>query len=428
MDRNLYAVFDANNFYVSCERVFSPRLQNKPAVVASQSGGIVLARSNEAKALGVPMAAPVFKWRDFFDEHQVLVAPANFPLYADISARIEQILHETFPFVEDYSIDESFVVFPHALERSSEIAQQCGLVRQKILKWTGVPVSVGIAQTKTLSKVAVKYAKKLSTGVFSVITEAERLSALNTFPLEDIWGVGWALQKKLPAYGISTAMQLAQSDPVAIRKHFSVVLAKTVQELQGTPCFEVSDVVPDTKSMMSTGSFGQEITERQEVQTRLLEFAALVAERLRSHSLLAGGMVIFTRGNKHHKERGYAALQKVVTFSPSTSSTTEFAKIIEQSMPEVFFEGMQVKRAGVYAFNILPESTEQFSLFSPPDSIKRNKEQKAFAVIDKINKKWGERIIAPALLLAKKGKTPRLFTSTNRVSLRYWKQILKIRI
>jgi len=258
----MYAVFDANNFYVSCERVVDPKLRGVP-VVAANPGGIVLARSNEAKALGIQMAAPLFKIQDEIKQFGIVVRPTRFALYADLSKRIATILHELFPIVEEYSIDESFVFFPQSGDLA-HIEKQCRVARERILSWTGIPVSVGISQTKTLAKVAVKHAKKRDDGVLSIVTDKDRKVILEKFPIGDLWGVGRALGKKLPAYGIITAAQLAAQDPLAFRKKFSVMLSNTINELNGTSCFTVDTAPKPAKSLMCTESYHVAIEKGEE--------------------------------------------------------------------------------------------------------------------------------------------------------------------
>lgn len=257
----MYAVFDANNFYVSCERVVNPKLQGVPVVVANP-GGIVLARSNEAKALGIGMAAPLFKIQEEVKQFGIQVVPTHFTLYTDLSTRIATILHEIFPKVEEYSIDESFVFLPDSTP-ITELEAQCKKVRERILSWTGVPVSVGISTTKTLAKVAVKLAKKSESGVVSIASDTFRIEVLRSLQVGDVWGVGRALSAKLPAYGVTTALQLAQQDPLKMRRKFSVVLAYTIQELNGVSCFTVDTAPKPAKSLMCTESYHQAIGESE---------------------------------------------------------------------------------------------------------------------------------------------------------------------
>lgn len=385
----MYAVFDANNFYVSCERVVDPKLNGVP-VVAANPGGIVLARSNEAKALGIQMAAPLFKIQDEIKQFGIVVKPTRFALYADLSKRIATILHELFPVVEEYSIDESFIFF--AIDRDvARIEQQCRKARERILSWTGIPVSVGISQTKTLAKVAVKYAKKMEDGVLSIVTDKDRTERLERFPIGDLWGIGRALSRKLPAYNILTAAQLAAQNPLEFRRKFSVTLSNTINELNGISCFTVDDAPKPAKSLMCTESYHVAIEKGEELEGRLRALAARAGMQLRKQREVAGGMGVFVRGDRFHKERGYLALQEITTFAPPTANTPAFLNFIEQAMAKVFPNGAKVKRAGVFLFDLTLVSHRQYGLFENQTEKEVEKSDRAMQAIDMIARKWGKK-------------------------------------
>lgn len=388
-NRQLYAVFDANNFYVSCERVVNPKLNGIPVVVANP-GGIVLARSNEAKALGIGMAEPLFKIEDKLREFNIRVATTRFALYTDLSRRIATILHELFPLVEDYSIDESFVHFQPS-QSIPDIEKLCVKARRRILEWVGVPVSVGIASTKTLAKVAIKFAKKTEAGVKVISTEEERINALEKFPIQDIWGIGRALGKKLPAYNINTAAQLAAQDPLEFRKKFSVMLAYTINELNGIPCFSVDTSPKPAKSLMCTESYHEEVVEAEQLEKRLKALATRAGRQLRKQHEVAGGMGIFVRGNRFHKERGYLALQEYTTFLSPTSNTPTFTRFVDDAMAKLFPYGARVKRAGVFMIDLIPENDRQVGLFESATEEIREKDSRAMKAVDAIEKKWGKK-------------------------------------
>lgn len=385
----MYAVFDANNFYVSCERVLNPKLRGLPVVVANP-GGIVLARSNEAKALGIGMAAPLFTIQDQIKEFHIHVVATRFALYTDLSTRIATILHQFFAMVEEYSIDESFVYFS---ENTSivDIEAQCLEARKRILLWTGIPVSVGISSTKTLSKVAVKLAKKKENGVMSIASDIMRKEILEKFPIGDLWGVGRALGVKLPAYGWTTAAQLAAQDPIDLRRKFSVVLAYTVNELNGIPCFTVATAPKPAKTLMCTETYREVITQAEVLENRLRVLAVRAGKQLRKQKEVAGGMGVFVRGNRFHKEKGYLSRQEVTIFAPPTANTPTLTKFVEASIPKLFFEGAQVKRAGVYLFDLLPEKDRQYGLFESQHQDKIEKDDRAMKAIDSIERKWGKK-------------------------------------
>lgn len=423
----LYAVFDANNFFVSCERVFNPALWNRPTVVLSNNDGCVVSRSNEAKALGIPMAAPAYQLKELFAQANVAALSGNYALYADMSRRIAHIIHQFFPEVEEYSIDESFVFFPYAeAAQEKEVFTKCVSVRQAIYKWTRVPVSVGISHSKTLAKVAVKMAKKTELGVVSIYTEAERIAALQTFPVGDIWGVGRALSRKLPVLGISTALQLASQDPINFKKRFSVSMAKTIRELRGELCYEHDETPQYAKSTMVTESFKHELVTEEEVEHKLLEFTIRAAKHLRERKVVAGGMLLFVRGNKHRLDQPYFIRHKLITFRPATAYTPELAQFVSQSMKYLYQEGVGIKRAGVYLFDLCPASTRQLSLFEGGDE-QRKKSDTLMQTMDKINRKWGSCTVSlgslpPGQVHIRKGaKVSNQFTTV-------WSSLLTIKI
>lgn len=385
----MYAVFDANNFYVSCERVMQPRLQKVPLVVANP-GGIVLARSNEAKALGIKMAEPLFKIQDIIEEKKIHVAETRFALYTDLSSRIATILHQNFAEVEEYSIDESFVHFSSRVTEQ-ELLDKCSAVKARILQWVGIPVSVGIAPTKTLAKVAVKLAKKEEIGVKLLSKGADIKEVLTNFPIGDIWGVGRALGKKLPAYGVTTAAQLAEKDPLQIRKQFSVTLSYTINELNGVSCFTAATSPKPAQSLMCTESYHTEVGEIEDLRGNLKRLTQRVGRQLRKQREVAGVMGVFTRGNRFHKEKGYLSAQAITTFAPATADTADFLRFIDDSISKVFPYGAKVKRAGVFLYNLVPESERQIGLFEEVGSVNQQKKRMAQETIDRIERKWGKK-------------------------------------
>jgi len=385
----MYAVFDANNFYVSCERVVNPKLRGIPVVVANP-GGIVLARSNEAKELGIGMAAPLFKIQEEIKQFGIHVASTRFSLYTDLSTRIATILHELFPKVEEYSIDESFVFLPDNTP-IAELEAQCVKARERIQSWTGVPVSVGISTTKTLAKVAVKLAKKSVSGVMSIAADTFREEVLRTFPIGDLWGIGRALSAKLPAYGINTALELSQQDPIEMRRKFSVVLGYTIQELKGVSCFTVETAPKPAKSLMCTESYHEAIGESEVLLERLRALSVRAGVQLCKQREVAGGMGVFVRGDRFHKERGFLALQEMTTFAPPTANTPTLTTFVEDSLVKLFAPGALIKRAGVFLFDLMPEAHRQYGLFENPDQQKIEKDDRAMKAIDSIERKWRQK-------------------------------------
>lgn len=252
---SIYALVDCNNFYASCERVFNPQLEKKPVIVLSNNDGCIVARSNEAKALGLPMGAPYFKFEKMCLEKNVFVFSSNYELYGDISNRVMQVLQHFCPEIEIYSIDEAFL----QLDKFSiwNLTNLMFEIRKKVKYWTGIPVSIGFGPTKTLAKIANKIAKKQSTsGVFDLCDEKIREDILANFLLEDVWGIGNRLSTRLNDLNIYTAKDLRDSNPKRMRKHFGVVIERIVQELRGSPCLTLESAQP-RKQICSSRSFGK---------------------------------------------------------------------------------------------------------------------------------------------------------------------------
>ncbi len=252
----MYALVDCNNFYASCERVFNPKWKNKPIVVLSNNDGCVIARSNEAKALGIPMGAPFFQCRDLIKAHDVIVCSSNYTLYGEMSGRVMETLKQFSPDIQVYSVDEAFLAL-----QEKDLMDQGLKIRETVLRWTGIPVSIGIAKTKTLSKVANDYAKKnkFQGGVFILQGSEQINSILDCMPVTDIWGIGGRLGRKLNALGITTARQFKEADDTLIRKHLSVVGLRTAMELREINCLPLNEVPAPKKSVTCSRAFGRPV-------------------------------------------------------------------------------------------------------------------------------------------------------------------------
>jgi DNA polymerase V len=291
------ALIDVNNFYVSCERVFNPKLNGKPVVVLSNNDGCAVARSNEVKALGVSMGAPWFKMKDLARQHGIIALSSNYALYADMSNRVMSILRQFSPDQEVYSIDESFLDLSEFKTR--DLIKYGHEMRKRVLEWTGLPVCVGIGATKTLAKLANHCAKKrpMFNGVcnLNAMLPDELDCLLSEIAVGEIWGVGGKLAPKLEALGFKSVLDLKQASPEVLRRQFSVVMEKTIRELNGTVCIELEDVPPAKKQILNSRSFGQPVRDYNSLAESITLYICKAAEKLRRQQSLAGSVYVYIR-------------------------------------------------------------------------------------------------------------------------------------
>ena len=297
------ALVDCNNFYASCERMFEPRLRGKPVVVLSNNDGCVIARSNEAKALGVEMGAPWHLSRTRFDKAGIVVRSSNYTLYGDMSARVMRVLSGFTPNLEIYSIDEAFLGLSGFEARLEAHARE---LRRTVLQWTGIPVSVGIAPTKTLAKVANRLAKRDAAGggVRCLLDEASQREALARLELTDLWGIAGRLAARLNAIGITTPLELHDADHRLIRERFSVVLERMVLELRGVDCIGLEEVSPDRKSLIASRSFGQSVETRRGLEEVVSVYTARAAEKMRRQDLATASLAVWIETNSFKPDKG----------------------------------------------------------------------------------------------------------------------------
>src|SRR4029434_9630627 len=292
----MFALLDCNNFYVSCERLFQPALLGKPVVVLSNNDGCVIARSDEAKALGIPMGLPAFKLADLVKAHPIEVYSSNYTLYGDLSARVMTTLTQWTPDVEVYSIDEAFLKFATLPPAALTVYGQS--MRATIQQWTGIPVSIGIAPTKTLAKLANRLAKRSPQGVVTLTASSEIEATLACTRVEDIWGIGPGYTRRLKLYDIRTAMQLRDANDRWIRQQLGVVGQRTVWELRGISCLPLELCPPPKQSLMVSRSFGRPITSLTEMREAVATYTTRAAEKLRRHDVAAGVVTVFLMTNR----------------------------------------------------------------------------------------------------------------------------------
>lgn len=389
----MYAVVDCNNFFVSCERVFRPGLRNKPVVVLSNNDGCIVSRSAEAKALGIKMAVPFFQARDLIRANNVEVFSSNYMLYGDFSNRVMNALAEFVDEEDDlevYSIDEAFLHLA-PLMPYKEPEAYCQVIRTEVERWTGIPVSVGIAPTKTLAKVANEIAKKYKgyKGVFYLDTQARIDKVLAATPVRDVWGIGYRLSRSLGEYGIGTALKLRDADAQSIRKKFGVTVLRTQQELRGQPCFH-DGAVPDVrKSIASTRSFGRNVTTLSDLREAVATYVSWAAVKLRKQRSAAGGLYVFIRTNKDHSRPD--PHESVFRELPvATDSTPELIRHATEMLGGLFREGTTYKKAGVMLSHIVPRSSVQLDAF---DNVDREKFSRLMHVFDRVNLRNGDNAL-----------------------------------
>jgi DNA polymerase V len=359
----MFALIDCNNFYASCERMFQPDLIGKPVVVLSNNDGCVIARSNEAKDLGVPMGAPHFEYANFFKENKVNVFSANFTLYGDMSHRVMDILSEYSPEIEIYSIDEAFLKFQgfdkfNLTDYGKEICT-------KVKKWTGIPISVGIAPTKALAKLANRIAKKypLQTQSSYVIdSDEKRIKALKWLKIEDVWGIGRQLSKKLKLNNVFTAYEFTLLEDAWVQRNFSVVELRLKLELQGIATLGLDDVQPK-KSIATTRSFDSNYTTYEQLKERISTFAVACAEKLRKQKSCSNSLMVFIQTNRHRAELPQYNKSIVIDLPYPTNSAIELSKFAIKALDKIFKEGFSYKKAGVVIMDFTPESDKQISIF-----------------------------------------------------------------
>lgn len=385
----MFALIDCNNFYASCERVFRPDLNGKPIVVLSNNDGCVIARSNEAKAVGIPMGAPAFEYENLFRKHNVQVFSANFALYGDLSNRVMNILSDYSPDIEIYSIDEAFLKLKGF--DYFNLQQYGEQMRYKVTKWTGIPISVGIAPTKALSKLANRIAKKYpekTRGVYIIDGEEKRIKALKWLKVEDIWGVGRQHSKRLNAIGVKTAFDFTQLDDELVRRQMSIVGLRLKQDLQGIPTLDLEEVQPK-KNIATTRSFETNYTEYEQLNERISTFASSCAEKLRKQKSCCNSLMVFIHTNGHRKDLPQYSRNIVVKLPFPTNSSIELTKFATQALKHIFKQGFHYKKAGVIVQDFTPEAITQATLFETRDE----RHISLMQAIDKLNNSFGQQKI-----------------------------------
>ena len=379
----MYALVDCNNFFVSCERTFRPDLEGKAVVVLSNNDGCVVSRSNEAKAMGIPMGQPFYRIRDLVEQGQLVAFSSNYILYGDLSARVMSLLADAVPQIEIYSIDEAFLHLEGIA--SDKVSSLCSELVDKIRKWVGVPVSIGVAPTKTLAKIASHFAKRHKgyRGVCLMDTDAKRLKALSLTPIDDVWGVGRRLAPKMEMKGIRTALDFVQRPREWVGDNFNVNVLRTWEELQGRVCIE-EETDERRKSICTSRSFADMIEDERELMLRVSDFAAMCARKLRQEGSAACDVTTFLYTNRFREDLKQYFPSATIRLEVAANSAQEIIGAALRGFRTVYRPGYQYKKAGVIVGNIVPSDEVQGSLFGFDDSL-RQKQDKISEVMDAVN-------------------------------------------
>ena len=360
----MFALVDVNSFYASCETVFRPDLRGKPVLVLSNNDGCVIARSAEVKALKIPMGAPYFKLKDDIRRHKIHVFSSNYALYADMSNRVMTTLEQMAPSVEVYSIDEAFMDLTGV--RNCRVLEDFGReVRETVKRNSHLTVGVGIAQTKTLAKLANYAAKKWSqTGGVVDLSNVDRQRKLMALvPVEEVWGIGRRISKKLNAMGIITAKDLSEQSTYIIRKHFNVVLERTVRELRGEPCLELEEFAPTKQQIVCSRSFGSRITEYMDMRQAVCSYAERAAEKLRRERQYCSQVAVFVRTSPHAEGEVFYGNQAMGKLRTPTNDTRDIIRVAMQGLDHIWRDGCRYMKAGVMLGDFYSQGVSQLNLF-----------------------------------------------------------------
>ena len=380
----VFALVDCNNFYASCERVFDPSLKNRPIVVLSNNDGCIVARSNEVKALGIPMGVPFFEQKAVIKKNNIAVFSSNYQLYGDMSQRVMDSLHLFSPDMEVYSIDEAFLRLDHLEPRN--LYDYCTTIRAKVMQWTGIPVSIGIGPSKVLAKVANRVAKKqMDNGVFDIRSQKTQDKILKTLGVEKIWGIAGRWAERLGRIGIEKASQLRDASPTIIRMHLSVVGERLVRELRGYSCIDLEDI-QSRKNIMSSKSFGTLLTQKEPMEEALANYAARACEKLRKQNSRAQAVYVFVQTNGFRETDKQYSNALTCTLTIPTSDTRLIIEAAKFCLSRIYKPGYRYKKVGVMLLDLIPASLEQKHLFVDCD---HRPGDHLMDLVDRINRDHG---------------------------------------
>ncbi|HAV4485514.1 TPA: DUF4113 domain-containing protein [Acinetobacter baumannii] len=395
-ENKVFFLIDVNNMYVSCERVFDPSLNDRPVIVLSNNDGCAVARSNEAKSLNIKMGVPLFQIKDIVQQHKVLVLSSNYAMYAEMSRRFHTILasYVTAEEVEPYSIDECFVDFS-AYEKNFDLEKVGQQMRQQIWKWLGLPVCVGIGRSKTEAKIANHIAKK-NPG-FNSVCDLVNMDPCNKeyyfslIDVSEVWGVGRKHAKKLQSMGINTVFDLACAEPREMQKRFSIVMARTIYELQGISCIEIEHTPPSKKQIVASRSFGGRVTELTDLKEAISMYAQDACKRLRDEGLLCGCMIAFVQSNPFDANVPFYNKSITGSFSEPTDCAIDFVKAATRMLNDIYKEGIKYKKCGVVLTCLEPKSGHTYDLLTDFETIE--KKEQLMRALENVHTKFGKKKI-----------------------------------
>ena len=389
----MFALADCNNFFVSCERAFRPDLEGRPVIVLSRNDGCAIARSNEAKRLGIKMGDPLFKIRELVERHNIAIFSTNMSLYADFSRRVRAVLRESAPFIEVYSIDEAFLDMRGV--EGVDFDSFAKALSAKCRRLTCIPVSVGVAPTKTLAKIAAELCKsypKLRGGCF-MHRPQDIEKVLKRWPIEDVWGIGRRTTPRLKAVGVNTAYDFTQLSEVYVRREMGITGLRTWRELRGTPAIEFEVGVDAKQSICNSRSFSTEIYDRAELSEQVAKFAAMTAEKLRSQSSVCSHLTVFAATNRFKEDEVQQYGHICVPFAEPTDSTIDIVRVAREALNEIFVRGTGYKKAGVVASGIMPREGVSVSMFNGEH---QERHRRLMQTLDSINSRVGDGSVVVA--------------------------------
>ncbi|MBO9530790.1 MAG: DUF4113 domain-containing protein [Acinetobacter oleivorans] len=393
-ENKVFFLIDVNNMYVSCERVFDPSLNNKPVIVLSNNDGCAVARSNESKALNIKMGVPLFQIKDIVQQHNVIVLSSNYAMYAEMSRRFHTILasYVTDEEVEPYSIDECFVDFS-AYEKNFDLEKVGQQMRQQIWKWLGLPVCVGIGRSKTESKIANHIAKK-NPG-FNSVCDLVSMDPCNKeyyfaqIDVSEVWGVGRKHAKKLHSMGVKTVLDLACTEAREMQRQFSIVMARTIKELQGIACIEIEDTPPSKKQIIKSCSFGAKVTELDDLKEAIAMHAQEACKRLRDEESLCGCLLVFVQSSPFDESAPFYNKSITGAFTEPTDCTTDFVRAAVRMVSDIFKEGIKYKKCGVVLTGLEPKSGHTYDLLTDFETVE--KKECLMKALDNVHTKFGKK-------------------------------------
>lgn len=387
----MFALVDCNSFFCSVEKVFHPGLDGRPVCVLSSNDGCIVALTPEAKAVGLHRGDPIFKMKDIVEKHQVILFSTNMPLYAAMSRRVTSILRLSVHHVENYSIDESFCDLKSFGEHF-DLTRLMREVRQRIKLWTDIPVSIGIAPSKTLAKMGSKFAKQYQgyRGVCMIDTEEKRRKALEIFALSDVWGIGRRTLEVLNYYGVHTPLQFADKKESWVRAHFHQPGVQTWMELNGIPCIDTSEVIRN-QNICTSRSFGDMVSDLPSLKASVASFASSCANKLRGQQSLCQSVTVFVSSNSFRTDLPQYGNAATVLLATPTADTLEINKAAMQCLESVYLPGIMYKKSGVLLGKISPAYPAQMELFNSP--VRRMRRENLMHALDDINQRYGAKTL-----------------------------------